>query len=111
MNRLLPTLGLTLLFPPLAWAGPLYGTIRIGPAPAAGVEVSVACPGFGRSPQPPSRGITDARGGFALRVLASGRCEMRARRGNQVGLPFDVFVSNNPLRLDFEVNAAMNRVR
>ncbi|HKW95163.1 MAG TPA: hypothetical protein VJX92_24985 [Methylomirabilota bacterium] len=44
-------------------------------------------------------------------MLASGRCEMRARRGSQVGLPFDVFVSNNPLRLDFEVNAAMNRVR
>lgn len=73
--------------------------------------MSVACPGFGRPAQPPAQVVTDPRGSFALRVAASGRCEMRVRRGNQVGAPFEVFVSNNPLRFDFEVNGALNRVR
>jgi hypothetical protein len=55
--------------------------------------------------------VTDPRGSFSLQVPASGRCEMRARRGNQVGAPFVVFVSNNPLRFDFTIDGAMNRVR
>jgi hypothetical protein len=36
---------------------------------------------------------------------------MRVRRGNQIGAPFEVFISNNPLRFDFQINGAMNRVR
>ena len=92
-----------------ASAGPLYGTVRIGQAPAAGIEVSVACPSFERPPL--ARVVTDARGSFSLQVPASGRCEMRVRRGNQSGNPFVVFVSNNPLRFDFEIDGGMNRVR
>ncbi len=110
-NGPLYVLGLALLLPDVAFAGPLYGTVRIGPAPAAGVEVLVACPGFSRPAQPPSQVVTDPRGSFALRVQASGRCEMRAQRGNQIGAPFEVFISNNPLRFDFQINGAMNRVR
>jgi hypothetical protein len=83
----------------------------MGQAPAAGVEISVACPGFDRPAQAPAPVATDARGSFSLLVPASGRCEMRVGRGNQVGAPFEVFVSNNPLRFDFEINRAMNRVR
>ncbi len=101
--------GLSLLWPPLATAGPLYGTVRIGQTPAAGIEVSVACPGFDRPAL--AQVVTDPRGSFSLQVPASGRCEMRARRGNQVGAPFVVFVSNNPLRFDFTIDGAMNRVR
>jgi hypothetical protein len=110
-NFLILVLGLLLLLPPSASAGALYGTVRIGQAPAAEVNISVACPGFNRPGHPPIDVVTDRRGSFSLRVQASGRCEMRVRRGNQVGAAFEVFVSNNPVRFDFEVNGAMNRVR
>jgi len=105
------TLGLSFLLPQSAAAGPLYGTVRMGPAPARNVEVSVACPGFGRPARAPAPVMTDARGSFSMLVPTSGRCEMRVRGGNQVGAPFEVFVSNNPLRFDFEIDRAMNRVR
>jgi len=110
-NILLLVLGLALLLPPAASAGPLYGTVRMGQAPARGVEVSVACPGFDRPAQAPAPVVTDARGSFSLLVPASGRCQMRVRGGNQVGAPFEVFVSRNPLRFDFEIDRAMNRVQ
>jgi len=48
---------------------------------------------------------------FSLRVETTGRCEMQLQRNNQVGAAFEVFVSNNPLRFDFEIDSAMNRVR
>jgi hypothetical protein len=103
-------LGLLLLVPPSATAGPLYGTVRMGQEPVQRVDIFVACPGFNRSAQAPASVTTDARGSFALRVEASGRCEMRVRRGNQTGSPFEVFVSNNPVRLDIEIDRALNRV-
>jgi hypothetical protein len=109
-------LGLALLFPNEAFAGggSLYGTVRTGTAPAAGVELSVACPGFSRSSRSPSQVVTvvtDSRGSFALRAQSSGRCEMRARRDNRIGDPFEVFVSNNPVRFDLQIDSKMNRVR
>jgi hypothetical protein len=94
----------------VALAGPLYGTVRAGNAPAAGVNIAVACPGFGRPAQSPVETTSDERGSFSLRVAASGRCEMRARRGSQTGAPFEVFVSNNPARFDVELDRNMNRV-
>ena len=108
---LLVALVSSLLFPQVATAGPLYGTVRTGSKPAQGVEISVACPGFARPAQSPPPVVTDSRGSFSLQVPASGRCEMRVKRGNQVGAPFEVFVSNNPLRFDFEIDGALNRVR
>jgi hypothetical protein len=103
--------GLFLFLPQSASAGPLYGTVRVGQAPAASVNVTVACPGFGRPAQPPSEAVTDARGSFSLFVQASGRCEMRVGRGGQAGAPFEVFVSNNAIRFDVTVDGGLNRVR
>jgi hypothetical protein len=97
--------------PALAAAGPLYGTVRLGPAPAAGVEIIVACPTFDRPAQPPQRAVADPHGSFSLRVQASGRCQMRVGHNQRAGAPFDVFVSNNPVRFDFEIDSALNRVR
>ena len=94
----------------IALGGPLYGTVRTGNAPAAGVNLAVACPGFGRPAQTPVDTTSDERGSYSLRVPASGRCEMRVRRGNQTGAAFEVFVSNNPSRLDVELNNQLNRV-
>ena len=102
---------LSLPWPPPAAAGPLYGTVRMGQAPAQNVEISVACPGFDRPARAPATVVTDARGSFSLLVPASGRCQMRVQGGGRVGAPFEVFVSNNPLRFDFEVDRALNRVR
>lgn len=102
--------GLLLLLPQSTSAGPLYGTVRIGQTPAANVNIAVACPGFSR-PGPPIEAATDARGSFSMLVPTSGRCEMRVGRGGKVGAAFEVFVSNNPLRFDFVVDNAMNRVR
>jgi hypothetical protein len=104
-------LGLSALLAATVIAGPLYGTVRMGQVPAAGVEISVACPGFDNPAQAPPPVVTDPRGSFSLRVPAVGRCEMRVRRGNQLGTPFEVFVSNNALRFDFQIDGAMNRVR
>jgi hypothetical protein len=110
-----PVVSLALLLPQSSSADALYGTVRKGQAPAAGVKISVACPRFGRPGQPaPSivaDALTDARGSFSLRVPTTGRCEMRAERDNQVGGVFEVFVSNNPLRFDFEIDDSMNRIR
>jgi hypothetical protein len=110
-NLLSLVLGGLLLLPASAAAGPLYGTVRMGQAPVQNVEISVACPGFDRPAQSPTVVRTDERGSFSMRVPASGRCEMRVQRGNQTGSPFEVLVSNNPLRFDFEINSALNRVR
>jgi hypothetical protein len=108
-------IGLSLLLPTPAFAGALYGTVRIGRAPAAGVRIFVACPEFGRpglpSPRVETDVVTDTRGSFSLRVAASGRCQMRVQHANQIGGTFQVFVSDNPLRFDFELDDAMNRVR
>ena len=105
-------LGFLLLVPHAASAGALYGTVRVGGAPAAGVAIVVACPAF-KSPGPPAviEALTDARGSYSLGVSASGRCEMQVRRGGQVGAAFEVFVSDNPLRFDFEIDGSLNRVR
>jgi hypothetical protein len=114
MKIILPllVLGLTLV-PKLASAGPLYGSVRTDQGPVAAVTVLVACPGFQASGQSPSTAdaITDARGSYSLRVQARGRCEMRVRRDRREGKPFQVFVSDNPLHLDFEIDNALNRVR
>lgn len=110
--RLSPTLLLwpVLLVPILAAAGPLYGTVRTGPGPAAGVGIQVACPGFDRPEQTAGPAMTDPRGSFSLLIPATGRCQMRLSRGGEVGNPFDVFSSDNPLRFDFEIDGALNRV-
>ena len=103
--------GSALMAPQLAHAGALYGTVTLGPAPAAGVQVAVACPTFAQPSQSPAPVTTDERGSFSLLVNATGRCEMRINRGGQAGAPFEVFVSDNPLRLDVEIDNALNRVR
>ena len=114
-NVLFLVVSLVLLLPQSASADAMYGTVRKGQAPAAAVNISVACPGFSRRGQPAPRvvtdAVTDARGSFSLRVPTSGRCEMRVGRNNQLGAAFEVFVSNNPVRFDFEIDDAMNRVR
>ena len=99
-----------LLAPRPASAGPLYGTVRIGTRPAAGVTVMVACPSFARSAEGAASAPADPRGSFTLRVQHNGRCEMRARSGNALGAPFPVFSSENSLRYDFQVDEQMNRV-
>lgn len=102
--------GLFLLSAQLATAGPLYGTVRMEQAPAVGVEVTVACPSFDRTTHKPVPATTNDRGSYSLLVPASGRCQMRARRGDTVGRSFDVFVSDRSLRFDFEIDRRMNRV-
>ncbi len=104
--------GLALLLgaPSLALAGPLYGTVKLGSAPAAALTVSVACPAFS-GPQASASATTDQSGSFSLLVSATGRCEMRVSRGGQHGAPFQVFVSDKPLRFDFEINSDLQRVR
>jgi hypothetical protein len=114
-SALFLVVGLASLLPTSAFAGALYGTVRIGQAPADRVEIRVACPKFGRpgasSPPVVASTVTDTRGSFSLRVEASGRCEMQLQRDRNVGTAFEVFVSSNPLRFDFEIDGAMNRVR
>jgi hypothetical protein len=105
-------LSVSLLLPYHSDAGPLYGTVQIDSGgPASAVEISVACPGFDQPTQAPPPAVTDAQGSYSLLVPATGRCQMRVRRGNQVGSAFEMFLSENPLRLDFVVDSAMNRVR
>jgi hypothetical protein len=89
-----------------AFAGPLYGTVRIGQTQAAGVTISVTCPNSA-----PSRPVvTDAQGSFSLLVQGNGSCQMHVQRGPHIGRPFEVIVSNSALRFDFEINDAMDRV-
>jgi hypothetical protein len=104
-------LSASLLVSHAAFAGALYGTARIGQSPAANAKISVACPGFDKPGQTSLSTVTDARGSFSLRVQATGRCEMQVEQNNQKGPAFEVFVSNNPLRFDFELNTTLKRVR
>lgn len=102
-------LGSALLMSWPASAGPLYGTLLIAGAPVAGVTISVSCPTFQAATQGSAQAITDAGGSYAMRVPANGRCQMRVERNGQAGTAFDVFVSDNALRFDFQVDAALNR--
>lgn len=102
------------LWPLSVEAGTLYGTVRVGSTPAAGVGVSVACPGFGGPGRPPPAtgdATTDTRGSYSLRVEANGPCKMRLQRDGRTGPEFDVFVANNSLRLDVDADTALGRVR
>ena len=99
------------VLPPSVVAGPLYGTVRIGGVSPRGVEILVACPSFDQPARAPVTAVADERGSFSLLVPATGRCQMRLRRGNQVGNPFEVFVSNNALRFDFTTDRELNRQR
>ena len=89
-----------------ASAGPLYGTVQQAGAPAGGVTIIVTCPAMSGAVE----AATDARGSYSMRVPASGRCEMRVRRDALLGAAFEVFISDNPLRFDLQIDGAMNRV-
>jgi hypothetical protein len=107
----LVAVGAGMLLPAAAFAGTLYGTVRLRTVPAENVTLTVACPGF--APQPPravATATTDARGSYSLRVEWAGRCQMRVQRGNQAGEVFTVFVSNDAMRFDFTIDDAMKRV-
>lgn len=95
----------------IVFAGPLYGTVRSANTPSPGIEITVACPSLARPARPPTVAVTDQRGSFSMRVPTNGRCEMRLRRGNQLGMPFEVFLSDNPLRFDLDVDGSLNRMR
>jgi hypothetical protein len=111
-NNLSLFVGLLSLVAESASAAAVYGTVLSGGAPAASVTISVACPAFtGPGPSGVIEATTDARGSYSLGVPATGRCEMRVRRGSATGATFTVVVSDNPLRFDFEIDAALNRVR
>ena len=76
-----------------ALAGTLSGTVMLGPAPAAGVYVSVACPDFQHVAKTPEPTPTDANGVYSVQVNSKGHCEMRVQHGTQTGQPFGVQVS------------------
>jgi hypothetical protein len=99
------------LAPVAAISGPLYGTVRVGGAPAAGISIIVACPGFsaGASART-SRALTDSSGGYSLNIAASGRCQMRLEGNGRTGNAFDVFLADNPALFDFQIDGALNRV-
>lgn len=98
--------------PAVAIAGPLYGTVRIDRVPAPrGVELMIQCPAFTAAGPLSGTARTDDRGSYSTRVAATGRCQIRFRSGNKLGMPFEVLVANNPLRVDFEIDANLNRVR
>lgn len=103
----LPVL-VSLLIAESASAGPLYGTVRIGAGAASGVTVEVACPSFAGGAVVSAN--TDAQGSYSLLVPAVGGCEMRVRRGGQIGAAFGVGISDNALKLDLAVDGNMNRV-
>lgn len=111
--RLLPKLLAALAFLGTvlpASAGALYGTVRGEHGALGVVKVLLACPGFA-SPARKTEVLSDNGGGFALRVAGNGKCEMRVQRGNQLGPPFDVYLSDNPIRFDFVVGADLRRLR
>jgi hypothetical protein len=108
MCKLLLSVLVSLLIAESASAGPLYGTVRIAQGTAAGVTVEVACPGFAGGSIVASA-PTDGQGSYSLLVPTAGGCEMRLRRGGQVGAAFGVGISDNALKLDLTVDGNMNR--
>jgi hypothetical protein len=99
---------LAAVLPCAAHGGALYGTVRSGAAPLAGVRILLACPSFAAK-QAAAEAVSDGSGSFALRVGANGRCEMRVERGGQAGPNFEVYVSDNPVRFDFAVDQGLAR--
>jgi hypothetical protein len=102
------SIGLALGLMSTAQAGTLTGTVRLGPAPAAGVEVSIACPNFDKPAQKPTSIKTDPNGSYTLSVKTSGMCHMRAQHGNQVGTPFEVSVTASSSKLDLNLGGNLN---
>ncbi len=98
------------LLPCAAQAGALYGTARLGPAPLGGARILVACPGFAQQ-QAGGEVNTDGSGSFSLRVAANGRCQMRVEQGGRSGPPFEVYLSDKPLRFDFVLDQGLAKVR
>jgi hypothetical protein len=108
MRKLLLPVLVSLLIAESASAGPLYGTVRIGQGVASGVTVEVACPGFAGGAVVSA--TTDGQGSYSMLVPAVGGCEMRVRRGGQVGASFGVGISENALRLDLTLDGNLAKV-
>lgn len=104
------SVALAALWPCMVHAGALYGTVRQGAAPMAGARILLACPGFDKA-QASTSAQTDNSGSFALSVGATGRCQMRVEQGGRAGPNFDVYVSDNPVRFDFGVDAGLGRAK
>ena len=94
--------------PLFANAGAMYGTVRLNNAPLGGAQLTVSCPSFAAARET-AGGASDASGSFALRVQATGRCEMRVQRGGQSGPPFPVYLSDKAIRFDLAVTPALAR--
>jgi hypothetical protein len=109
-SRLLLYTGLLSLVSVPALSGALYGTVRLGGAPAGGITLVVSCPGFDAAGARSAQGVADASGSYSLNVPASGRCEMRIQSNGRIGAPFEVLVSENPVRFDLKIDGALSRV-
>lgn len=88
-----------LFFPATVFAGPIYGTIRVGPNPLRSAEIEVACPNFNVRRPIRATARTDKSGSFRINVRSRGRCMLRVNRI----APIVIYSSNNPIRYDFEV--------
>jgi hypothetical protein len=99
-----------LALPLAANAGALNGIVKLGPAPAAGVEISLACPNFDKPAQKPSSVKTNEQGAYTLSVAATGQCQMRVMHGAQTGTPFAVTVSAAPSKFDVNLNGSLTLV-
>jgi hypothetical protein len=108
--RPIPSMVLLALASMPATSGPLYGTVRVGNAPAANFTLDIACPGFG-APSGSFSAKSDGSGSYSLLVRWSGQCEMRVSGNGRTGAPFPVFVSDNAVRFDFVLDGALTKVQ
>lgn len=92
------TLVVMMLLSQEAVAGALYGTVRSNQSYASNITIVLKCPGID-----PVRVNTDNRGSYSVYVPVSGRCLLQILRNTTPGPSFEVFVSNKPVRFDFEI--------
>lgn len=89
----------------------LYGTIRRGGRPAAGLALRIGCPTIDAELGGDAR--TDESGSYTIAVYsrAYGKCAARVSDGPLSGPLFDVGVSRAPLRLDLDFDAKLAPTR
>jgi|SRR5262249_12407983 len=88
---------LIFLFPIIAFAAQIYGSLTEGGQPVRGVKVVIKC-----SSDQSYTGDTDNNGSYSVYVRENGRCSFTVYYQNQTATA-DVYSYNDPVRYNFEL--------
>ncbi len=98
MKKITMLLLLILFLPTFAFAGQIYGSLKIdNKSVGEGVEIKIKCG------EAPYSGRTDPYGSYSVYLRQAGRCTLTVTYGGQESQPFGIESYEDPVRYDFDL--------